>query len=249
MTYTSRVNVDDLGFYPAIEASVLELAAASKVPIYTSWVTNYDPPSPTFMASPARPFVGLHFNLLEGRCASRSPRLCDERGMFCRRWVDFLWPDRALKRAVEEELDLQCQVISQWFGKIDHCDSHLHLHALPWIHRLVLRAQRKYAIGHIRNPHEPLSDGPSLHPKLLLLWGLSQLHGSRSMPCYGISRGFRNTRSKCLKVLRKGARELVLHTQLGPFDGNLADFRFLPPPQILLRCQEHREVMALVSEL
>lgn len=244
-----RINVDDLGFFPAIENSVLLLSAAAGQPVYSSWVTNYDPPSATFLSSPARAFAGLHLNLLEGPSAGSHPRLCDRSGKFCRRWVDFLWPDRALRLAVEEELELQCLTILDWFGQIEHADSHLHLHAIPWIFRLLNQAQRKFSINHIRNPHEPLGDGPSLQPKLLILRVLSYLHQSHAMPCYGISKGFRNTRADCLRVLQKGSRELVLHTQSGPFQGNFSDYRFLSPQQLRWRQQEHEAMLELVREL
>lgn len=245
----SRVTIDDLGFFPAIEASLLSLTAASAVPIYSSWVTNYDPPSPAFLESPARPFAGLHLNLLEGRCDSRRAALCDAGGQFCRRWIDFCLPSRELRLAVAEEIELQCQKILDWFGRIDHCDSHLHLHAHPWIYRLVEQAGRKYDFEHIRNAYEPLTDGPSLHPKLLILKLLNLLHRPKAMPCYGISRGFRNTRAKCVSVLSKADRELVLHTQLGAFQGDLSKFRFLTTTQLALREEEHRQMLAFVSNL
>jgi hypothetical protein len=245
----ARINIDDVGFYPAIEDSVMELSLASPVPIYSSWVSNYQPPSERFLSSPFRKYAGVHLNWLEGPSATRSSQLCDAQGNFCRRWVDFLYPSRRFRLAVEAEMEIQCQKIFSWFGLIDHCDSHLHLHSLPWIYRLVQQARRKFAIDHVRNPHEPLSDGPSLHPKLLLLKFLSLLHRSSSLPCYGISQGFRNTREQCVRVLRKGDRELVLHTQSGPFEGNPADFRFLPRQQIPQRQQEHRQMLALVRSL
>src|SRR5215208_2657631 len=129
---TSRITIDDLGMYTGVESGAIELATHG-MPIYCSWLTNYSAPSAHYLAA-KNCKSGLHFNVIEGPSVLQSPELCNQAGDFSLRWVQFIFPHKKLRLAVEEEFEFQIQKVLGWFGHPTHVDSHLHVHSIPWIH-------------------------------------------------------------------------------------------------------------------
>lgn len=245
-----RITIDDLGLLLGAEKSALELAAFD-IPIYCSWVTNYHSPTDRYFRE-KRLRSGLHFNILEGPSELKSNALTDSRGCFSRRWIEFLYPTAALRSAVEAELEFQLHKATQWFGKLSHVDSHLHLHSIPWINRLIRARQAKHGYEHVRNAYEPLFDGCQFSPKLLLLRTLQLRTKCPELPCYGIGSVFQPNIGRFIHIVseRQSPRELVCHPVL-PDDNELdiKKYRFVDPRQLLLRNNEHCLVRNLLVEL
>ena len=241
-----RITIDDLGMFPEVEAGILSLKDF-QVPLHCSWVTNYCPPSAAIQQSPFH--NGLHFNIIEGPSHTKSPALADELGNFRRKWFDFLFADRTMKAAVAEELNLQLEKAVGWFGKLSHLDSHLHLHSIPWIHSLLLEAQKKYDIPHLRNPAQPIfhSSTPWGNPaqivKLGILNSLSKAAGMKDPPCFGLTELFQMKSQYCVEHLPLlPGREVVWHAADLPKSINAQQFRFVDEPQLQLRKNELEEL-------
>lgn len=247
-----RLTIDDLGLFPEVETGILSLG--EDAPVYCSWLTNYHPPSAKFRDSrPAR--NGLHFNLLEGPSATRAPVLVDRQGNFNRRWFDFIWPTPEMRKAVELELEVQLHAVRAWFPELSHIDSHLHLHSIPWIYRLLERAQERLGIAHLRNPSQPLRDDsfliarPGQFAKVALLRFFSWRNRPLAPPCSGLSRLFAMNSEYCRAILPKGIRELVWHAAAKPATTlPTANYRFMSEAQLELRAHELAELRAFLAQ-
>lgn len=248
-----RITIDDLGMFPEVEAGILGLKDF-QVPLYCSWVTNYCSPSKAILQNPFQ--NGLHFNIIEGPSHTKSTALADEQGNFRRKWFDFLFADRKMKAAVSEELNLQLEKAVGWFGKLSHLDSHLHLHSIPWIHALLLQAQKKYDIPHLRNPTQPIfhSSTPWGNPaqivKLGILNSLSRVAGMKDPPCFGLTELFQMKSQYCLDHLPLlPGREVVWHAADLPKSFNTKPFRFVDEQQLHLRKEELEELRKFLRKI
>jgi predicted glycoside hydrolase/deacetylase ChbG (UPF0249 family) len=248
-----RITIDDLGMYKGVESGAIELATHG-IPIYCSWLTNYSAPSAQYLATKnCKP--GLHFNVIEGPSALRSPELCDQAGNFSLRWPQFIFPHKKLRLAVEEEFECQIQKVWDWFGQPTHVDSHLHIHSIPWIHSLLLTKQKHYGFAYLRNPFQPLHDDysafarPGILAKLALLRFFGVLNQSTQSPCYGISHLFAMQHRQILANTAGKSREIIWHA--GKAEGDLPwkQFRFMDEHQIQLRQKEWEELEKFVRTL
>lgn len=244
-----RITVDDLGMFPEIEKSVSTLSAYG-MPLYGSWLTNYGAPSKDVLSGKHGIHHGLHFNLLEGAAKITNPTITDQNGQFNRRWAEFVVPMRRMRIAVEEQLAHQISVALEWFGSLSHIDSHLHIHSIPWIYKLMRATQKKHGIEHLRNPYEPVKDLGRPLPKLLLLEAFRIVNRPEALPCFGISSTFTMDAAKCVQILKNGPRELIWHTSLGmPNFNGTPQSMSLSTNQWRLRCIEHYALEALLKEL
>jgi predicted glycoside hydrolase/deacetylase ChbG (UPF0249 family) len=242
-----RITVDDLGLYRGVETSVLELAASGLV-LNCSWVTNYYAPSQAYM-SVRNLRSGLHFNILEGRSELKAKSLTGGDGYFNRSWPEFLLPSRRMRADVEAELEYQLEKVCEWFGGVSHFDSHLHVHGIPWIYKLVRSKQERYGFEHIRNPYQPFSDYWSGDPRVIILWLLHLGTRSNVEPCFGIKPLFQMSPEHCLKIMRKSPREFIWHPVHGEDQLEPGHYRFLEASQITLRREEHHRLKEFLSML
>jgi predicted glycoside hydrolase/deacetylase ChbG (UPF0249 family) len=248
-----RITIDDLGMFPEVETGILSLKEF-QIPLYCSWVTNYCPPSAAIRQSPFH--NGLHFNIIEGPSHTKSSALADSEGNFRRKWFDFLFADQKTKAAVAEELKLQLEKALGWFGKLSHLDSHLHLHSIPWIHALLLQAQKHYGIPYLRNPSQPIfhSSTPWQNPaqivKLGILNSLSRASDMKDPPCFGLTELFQMKSQYCLDHLPLlPQREVVWHAADLPNKIDSQKFRFVSEPQLTLRKNELTELREFLKKL
>lgn len=248
-----RLTIDDLGLYAGVEAGAVALATYG-IPIYCSWLTNYSAPSTHYLAA-TQCKSGLHFNVIEGPSALHSPALCDQAGNFSLRWVQFLFPHKKLRLAVEEEFECQIQKVLGWFGHLTHVDSHLHIHSIPWIHSLLMTKQKKYGFAYLRNPFQPLRDDssawarPGMLAKLTLLRFLGALNQSPQSPCYGISHLFAMKHQQILANTAGKSREIIWHAGKAEGDLSWEHYRFMDEHQIQLRQQEWEELEQFVRTI
>jgi predicted glycoside hydrolase/deacetylase ChbG (UPF0249 family) len=245
-----RITVDDLGLFRGVERSVLELAAAG-FPLNCSWVTNYHPPSDEYLrrAPAANINSGLHFNVIEGISETNAKTLADARGRFRRAWHEFFFANAQMRREVEGELEFQLAKARAWFGALSHVDSHVHVHAVPWVYRLLVKYQARFGYAHIRRPAQLISDRTTLDPRVLALRVLSLANRATGLPCFGVHQTFRMTAGSCLPAIRRGARELIFHTHAGAEEIVREHYRYFDDEQLALRQREHTELRALLRTL
>lgn len=245
----ARITVDDLGLFRGVERSVLELAAG--FPLNCSWITNYYAPTDEYLrlAPAVNIHSGLHFNVIEGVSETNAKTLTDARGRFRRSWHEFFFASRAMRREVEGELEFQLEKTRAWFGSLSHVDSHVHVHAVPWVYQLLVKYQTRFGYEHIRRPAQLLSDRATLDARVLVLRLLSVANRAPGLPCFGVHQTFRMTADSCLPAIRRGARELIFHTHAGTEEIDAARYRFFDSQQLALRQREHAELRALLRTL
>ena len=105
--------------------------------------------------------VGLHLVLVEGRPVSDPsdiPHLVDARGEFSTRLVRegfrfFLLPD--VRRDLAREIRAQFDAFRKTGLRLDHVNTHNHMHLHPTVLSLLLQIGREYGAPAIRVPYEP----------------------------------------------------------------------------------------------
>ena len=245
-----RITLDDLGLYPGIERGAVRIASLG-VPVYCSWLSNYLIPGTEFLNSHLC-MSGLHFNVLEGRSSLGPGILTDKKGFFNRSWQSFLFPGKKTKKAVERELEHQVEKVLSWFGKLTHIDSHLHLHSIPWIYRLLQKHRRKYRIEYIRNPHQKITDDPGIFldpaalPKILILRVFALINRPEGYPCFGVNYVFKMDHKKIIKLTRNKKREVIWHPALNEEKLDFTEFRYIKPDNPEKRSRELEELRKFI---
>lgn len=99
--------------------------------------------------------LGVHLNIIEGKSLTHAECLTDNQGNFNKGYLWFILNSgkKEVISAIEREFRAQIEkVIST--SKVDHIDSHVHVHAIPGIFRLTARLAKEYNIPYIRTQHE-----------------------------------------------------------------------------------------------
>jgi len=120
--------------------------------------------------------IGVHLNLTKGRplCKILHSLVAEDGCFFSKR--------KAWRRAiaggfepceVEREFDAQIEALLAAGIRPDHIDSNNHLHVFPAVAEVTARVARKYRIGRVRLPREPLAwsltqPGPGLLKKCFI---------------------------------------------------------------------------------
>ncbi|MCO5144097.1 MAG: ChbG/HpnK family deacetylase [Oligoflexia bacterium] len=253
MNLPFRITIDDLGLFPEVEIGIAKLEKYN-IPIDCSWVVNYCPPSLLTKSQNFR--NGLHFNIIEGKSISGSKYLSDNNGNFNKSWTGFLFADKYTKAAVSEELSLQLKIAETWFPQLNHLDSHLHLHSIPWIFSLLEKEQKKRGIRFLRNPRQKISDDisiisyPKSFAKILILNSLTLISNNSNEPCYGLNRLFNMTKDYCISAgdLVQN-RELVWHAADLPKNLDLDHYRFMSEESFILRKTELNQLEDYLNHL
>jgi len=159
------VNADDLGQQRCFNRGILK-AAGEGILTSTSIRANglaFD--EAVNEVIPAMPHigVGVHVCLNEGKVlspVSNGASLCDENGHFrftgAKGFIRLAFSGGGKKISKEVEAEVRAQIekiIAK--TKIDHIDGHQHIHAIPWIFKIVSRLAAEYGIHFIRIPREP----------------------------------------------------------------------------------------------
>lgn len=105
--------------------------------------------------------VGLHLTLVRGRPLlppGEIPRLVDGAGEFRDDPIRagfriFLFP--AVRRQAEAELRAQFEAFRETGLRLDHVNSHNHMHLHPTLLGMILRIGREYGLRAVRLPYEP----------------------------------------------------------------------------------------------
>lgn len=107
--------------------------------------------------------VGLHLVLVEGRPVlppSQVPALVRPDGNFRNDMVRASFGMAFLpsvRRQLAEEIEAQFEAFAATGLRLDHVNAHKHFHLHPTIGRLVVEIGRRYGVGGVRAPCEPVS--------------------------------------------------------------------------------------------
>ncbi len=111
--------------------------------------------------------IGVHLNIIEGKALTNCPMLTDKSGNFNKGYLFFILNSNNAEflKQVENEFRAQIEkVISQ--VAVDHIDSHVHVHAIPPIFKLVCNLAREYNIKFVRTQFEDFYLIPSFKKHL-----------------------------------------------------------------------------------
>lgn len=255
------VNADDLGLSPAVNRGIVELHRAGAV-TSASLLMNLPSTADALALTEGLPLdIGVHLTLTVGRpLAGGLPSLVDGSGAFGKAHLARQIARGRLRLAeVEREWSAQIEAFLATGRPLAHLDSHLHIHALPWLRRVALRLAWRYGVGAVRLrahglalwPGLPLPVGP------LARWRLPVSAPARALPvstsdhllvltAMGPRATIANVR-RLLRYLPPGLTELVVHP--GYVDAELCRLDPLRGPREReLRLLRSAEWAALLAE-
>lgn len=94
---------------------------------------------------------GVHLNLLEGELLTKTTL---KKIFFSNFAILFLCSfNKKILKEIEKEFRAQIELAQKYF-KISHIDSHIHIHSIPNIFKLVLKLSDEYNINYIRTQKE-----------------------------------------------------------------------------------------------
>lgn len=235
------VNADDFGISNGTNKGIEK---AYREGILTS--TSIMPTGPAFMQAVSiakknkNLGIGVHISLTWGKSVLPSeeiPALVDNDGYFHPSFFSLLIrPLRCsgVLKQVEAELQAQIEMVKNSGISIDHLNSQVHIHLIPWIFPIFVRMANRYKVKFIRVPLEPFSLTFSIG---LLKWLILQALGlfiflqgnlPKKFPIfYGVlytSQMYKNVIKKILKRKDKGIVEILSHP--GYYDPGTVDFNF-----------------------
>lgn len=101
--------------------------------------------------------IGVHLNIIEGKSLTRHKLLTNKKNRFNNGYLG-LWLksyDEEFQQEIEKEFRAQIEMVSR-YAKIDHLDSHVHVHAIPNIFKIALKLAEEYKIPFIRTQFEEM---------------------------------------------------------------------------------------------
>jgi hypothetical protein len=141
-----RITADDAGLDAEQDARLLQLARSSALTGISFFVNMSSPPpsAPDFLGIPGLS-VGLHLDLTDGRPvakAGRVPTLLADDGSFhnARQLMKRCLTGAIQPAELVREVDAQIQCFIERFGRIDHIDTHRHVHRIPHVARAIAGA-------------------------------------------------------------------------------------------------------------
>lgn len=101
--------------------------------------------------------VGCHLNIMEGKSLTKCNLLTDKDSFFNNNYLYLIFNlyRKELLKQIEIEFRAQIEKIIKYV-KIDHLDSHVHVHAIPKIFELTCKLAKEYNINYIRTQYEKL---------------------------------------------------------------------------------------------
>lgn len=106
--------------------------------------------------------LGVHLNIIEGKSLTHAECLTDNNSNFNKGYLWFILNSRKkdVLNVIEKEFRAQIEKV-QSVAKVDHIDSHVHVHAIPAIFRLTAKLAKEYGISYIRTQHEEFYIAPN----------------------------------------------------------------------------------------
>jgi predicted glycoside hydrolase/deacetylase ChbG (UPF0249 family) len=157
MTRLLIVDADDLGLAPGVTEGILELAGLGSVTSTSVLINMPGGPEALRRARAAGLDAGVHLNLCAGTPLTPPDRvtslLCpDGRFASARTIISRLFIGRLRLAEVEREWAAQIDRHIAIGGPPSHLDTHLHMHALPDLYRIIMRLAQRYGISGVRCP-------------------------------------------------------------------------------------------------
>lgn len=102
--------------------------------------------------------MGVHLNIIEGKALqdfTKTSSLTDLSGNFNNSYLKLIYLSNNswFLEQVEREFRTQIEKVLQ-YTKVDHLDSHVHVHAIPAIFEIVCKLAKEYSISQVRTQHE-----------------------------------------------------------------------------------------------
>lgn len=162
------LNADDFGMSNAFNKAVLDgynsgfLTSASicaNAQAFDAAVNEIIPECPNLG-------IGVHLNIIEGKSLqdfTKTSMLTDLEGKFNNGYLKmmFLSNNELFMEQTEREFRLQIERVLD-YAKVDHIDSHVHVHAIPNIFELTCKLAKEYGIAQVRTQFEKFYVVPDL---------------------------------------------------------------------------------------
>lgn len=102
--------------------------------------------------------IGVHLNIIEGQSLqdfTKTSLLTNSEGIFNKGFIKFMFlaDNSSFLEQVENEFRLQIEKVMN-HTKVDHLDSHVHVHAIPQIFEIVCKLAKEYGIEQVRTQSE-----------------------------------------------------------------------------------------------
>lgn len=154
------LNADDFGMSKAFNRAVLEgynngfltsASICSNGKVFDAAVNEIIPECPNLG-------IGVHLNIVEGKTLqdfTQTSLLTNINGTFNNNYLTLIYLSNnpMFLAQVEKEFRLQIEQVLK-HTKVDHLDSHVHVHAIPKIFELTCRLAKEYGINHVRTQFE-----------------------------------------------------------------------------------------------
>src|SRR5574344_3023671 len=116
--------------------------------------------------------IGVHLNIIEGKsmlAGSEIPMLVDKNGFFKNGYIKFITISKNKKFLEQAEKEFRAQIEHVMkYTKVDHIDSHVHVHAIPAIFDLTCKLAKEYEIPQVRTQFEKFYTVPNFKKHLSL---------------------------------------------------------------------------------
>ncbi len=98
---------------------------------------------------------GVHLNIIEGESLTKPSLITDSDGIFNKSYLYFIYNagNKKLLAQIEDEFRAQIEKIMA-DTEIDHINSHVHTHGIPYIFNLVVKLALEYKIKNVRLQYE-----------------------------------------------------------------------------------------------
>ncbi|MDX2082722.1 MAG: ChbG/HpnK family deacetylase [Rickettsiales bacterium] len=195
-----RINADDFGISAGVNTAIEEMFQKQKLNSASLiFGCGFFDEAITIAKNNPDLKIGLHFNLSSGKAAFKHQQpslLVDEKGQFKNGFLQLLllsiFKKEQLLKEISLELEAQISAIISLGLKLNHIDSHRHVHFIPRIFQIVVEIAAKHQISQIRvinenllttwsikNPKTFLKDGGII--KWLVLRFMGLINGSRKI--------------------------------------------------------------------
>ncbi len=150
-------NADDFGISKEVNQAVLEghknglLSSTSLMangPAFEDAILNILPQCKDIG-------IGVHLNIIEGKSQGNFPTLCDKNSNYRNGFIKLLLKsaNKQFLQEVEQDFRLQIETILK-YAKVDHINSHVHVHAIPAIFEITCKLAKEYNIQYVRTQYE-----------------------------------------------------------------------------------------------
>lgn len=106
--------------------------------------------------------IGVHLNIIEGKALTKNKLLSNKNNEFNNGFISLCVKSYSPEFMREVETEFRCQIekVLQ-YTKVDHIDSHVHVHSIPNIFKLTLKLAEEYDIPYLRTQYEEMYFVPS----------------------------------------------------------------------------------------